>query len=83
MDLDGLEKLVKAHHGEVMGKLDDLEKKFDSQTDNCIRRFGCIENDVKEHDRLIQKSRGAVNVVGAIWAVVTAIAALFAPYFWR
>lgn len=83
MDLDGLEKLMVANHSAVMDKLDNLERSLDAQVITCATRMGTIERDVKVHDRLIQKSKGAMGVIGVIWAAISAIAALLAPYFWR
>jgi hypothetical protein len=83
MDLDGLEKLMVANHGAVMEKLEGLEKGFAAQVIVCSKRIGAVETDVKVHDRLIQKSRGAMGVIGVIWAAILAIAAFIAPYFWR
>lgn len=83
MDLDGLEKLMIANHTAVMGKLGSLESTYNAHIASCAKRMSSIEEDVQEHEGVIQKSKGVAMVIGAIWAVISAIAALIAPYFWR
>lgn len=83
MDLDGLEKIMVANHTAIISRLDSIEDLFREQVKTCCARMETIEKDVDSHDKVIQKSKGVAAVIGAIWAAVTATAALIAPYFWR
>jgi hypothetical protein len=83
MDLDGIEKLMREQHRSILSRLDSLDSRFTQQQSFCDGRFDVIEDDVKKHDRCIQKSKGIITIIGSIWAAATTIAALVAPYFWR
>jgi len=83
MDLDGLEQLMKAQHQATMEKLDTLEESFKEQRNFCDGRFDKIEDDVEDHSVTIAKSKGMITIIGSIWAAITTVAALVAPYLWR
>lgn len=83
MDLDGLEELVKAQHREVLGRFTLYENNFKEYRKFCDKRFDKIEEDVEEHGKVIAKSKGMITIIGTIWAAVTTVAALVAPYLWR
>jgi len=83
MDLDGLEKIVNANHVAVMRQLASMEEMYREQVKVCCKRMDDVERDIGEHGKVIERSKGVVGVIGAIWAVITAVAALVAPYFWR
>lgn len=83
MDLDGLEKLMKANHNETMNAIIALSTRYDSHREVCFKRFDKVEDDVEEHSKVIAKSKGIITIIGSIWAAMTTVAALVAPYFWR
>lgn len=83
MDLEGLEKIMVANQTAIISRLDSIERLFKEQVRTCSTRLTLIEKDVCSHEHVIQKSKGVFAVIGAIWAAITAVAALLAPYFWR
>jgi hypothetical protein len=83
MDLDGLEQLMKANHKATINAIKGLNEDFKEQRTFCDGRFDKIEDDVGDHGKVIAKSKGIITILGAIWAAVTTVAALVAPYFWR
>lgn len=83
MDLDGIEELMKAQHREVLNRIGSVEKSFKEQRTFCDGRFDKVEKDVEDHGKVIAKSKGMITIIGTIWAALTTVAALVAPYFWR